>query len=174
MKIIKYTSIVAFALLTSCASVSVASDYDKAVDFSQYKTFAFHKNGVDKVEISDLDKKRILRAIDESLTAKGLSKSDQPELLINIFTKSRENVNVSTYNAGWGYGWHWNPYFHHNNTSVSRNVDGTLYIDIIDAKKKELIWQGEGNGHLPKNIEKKEAQIKTIVNKILEQYPPKK
>lgn len=172
MKIIKYTSIVALAFLTSCASISVASDYDKTVDFTKYKTFAFHKNGVDQVAISDLDKKRILRAIDQSLTNKGFTKNDQPDLLVNIFTKSKENVNVSTFHSGWGYGWRWNPYFHQNNTSVSRNVEGTLYIDIIDAKSKELIWQGEGKGALPKNIEKKEEQINSIVTKILEQYPP--
>ena len=51
-------------MLASCASVSVASDYDKEVDFNNYKTFAFYKTGIDKAEISDLDKRSILRAIE--------------------------------------------------------------------------------------------------------------
>ncbi|MDP2059666.1 MAG: DUF4136 domain-containing protein, partial [Flavobacteriaceae bacterium] len=46
--------IVLFALfLTACSSVQVATDYDKTVSFNQYKTFAFYKDGIDKVEISD-------------------------------------------------------------------------------------------------------------------------
>ncbi len=163
-----------FFLLTSCSSVRVNSDYDKKVDFSQYKTYAFLKAGIDKVEISDLDKKRILRSIDETLAAKGFAKSETPDLLINIFTKEREQVDVNQFNMGWGYGWGygWNPYLWGGNTTVNRYTEGTLYIDLIDAKKKELIWQGEGEGTLTKDTNKKEALIKEFVSKILEQYPP--
>ncbi|MDB4402921.1 DUF4136 domain-containing protein, partial [Algibacter sp.] len=51
-------------LLSSCSSVKVAADYDKEAKFNDYKTFAFFKTGIDKAEISDLDKRRILRAIE--------------------------------------------------------------------------------------------------------------
>ena len=76
-------------LLTSCSSVRVATDYDKEIDFNSYKTFAFFKSGIDKVEISDLDKRRILRAIEAELLAKGFTKSEDPDLLVSIFTKSQ-------------------------------------------------------------------------------------
>ncbi len=176
MKLLKIIPVASIILFYSCASINVTSDYDKTVDFNQYKTFAFHKSGIDKVEISDLDKKRILKAIDESLSAKGLIKQENPDILVNIFTKSREQVDVNTFNAGWGYGWGWgwSPWMYNNRTSVSRSTEGTLYIDLIDAKKKELIWQGEGNGNLPKSVDKKDEQIKKMVSKILDQYPPQK
>lgn len=176
MKTIKFLPLLLLLVLTSCSSVRVNSDYDKQVDFTPFKTYAFHKTGIDKAEISDLDKKRILRSIDETMTTKGFSKSDNPDLLISFFTKEREEVNVNQFNAGWGYGWGWgwNPYLWGGNTSVSRHTEGTLYIDIIDAKKKELIWQGEGEGVLTKDTNKKEEVIKEFVTKILEQYPPQK
>ena len=176
MKTLKILSFLLLFIASSCCSVSVNSDYDKKVDFAPYKTFAFHKAGIDKAEISDLDKKRILRSIDEVMTSKGFDKSDNPDLLIAFFTKEREQINVSQYNAGWGYGWGfgWDPYLWGGNTSVSRYTEGTLYIDIIDAKKKELIWQGEGQGALTKDTNKKDEKIKEFVSKILEQYPPKK
>ena len=163
-------------LLTSCSSVKVYDDYDKNVDFTQFKTYAFQKSGIDKVEISDLDKKRILRAIDEQMALKGFTKSENPDLLVNIFTKEREQVEVSQFNAGWGYGWGygWNPYMWGGNSTVSSYVEGTLYIDLIDAKKRELVWQGQGVGVLTQNREKKEALINEFVAKILAQYPPVK
>jgi hypothetical protein len=65
----------------------------------------FHKKGVDRVEISGLDKKENLNAIDAELSKKGMIKSDNPDLLVNIFTKERERIDVNQYNAGWGYGW---------------------------------------------------------------------
>lgn len=176
MKTLKILSLLLFFILSSCSSIKVNSDYDKNIDFTQFKTFAFYKNGIDKVEISDLDKKRILRSIDEAMTAKGFTKNETPDLLVNIFTKEREQVDVNRFNSGWGYGWGygWNPYMWGGNTSVSRYTEGTLYIDLIDAKKKELIWQGEGEGVLTKDTNKKDEKIKEFVVKILEQYPPKK
>ena len=176
MKTLQFFPLLLLAILGSCSSLSVNSDYDKKLEFTQFKTFAFYKNGIDKVEISDLDKRRILNSIDEVLTAKGLTKSETPDLLINFFTKEREQVDVNQFNMGWGYGWGWgwNPWMWGGNTSVTRYVEGTLYIDIIDAKKKELIWQGEGIGVLTKDTNKKDALIKEFVTKILSQYPPVK
>ena len=164
--------------MVSCGSmVSVNADYDKKVDFSVYKTFAYYKTGIDKLEISDLDKRRILNAIDQQMLAKGFTKSDNPDLLINLFTKSREQVNVNQFNAGWGYGWGWgwNPYMMGGRqTTVTTSTEGTLYIDFIDAKKKEMIWQGEGTGALNKNTNRKEERINEFVTQILSQYPPTK
>ena len=174
MKSIKILPFFLLFLLASCSSVRVNSDYDKNTSFDGYKTYAYQKNGIDKVAISDLDKKRILRSIDEVMTSKGFSKSETPDVLINFFTKEREQVDVTQFNAGWGYGWGWgwNPYIWGGNTSINRYIEGTLTIDIIDAKKKELVWQGIGEGVLTKCAEKKDENIKEFVTKILEQYPP--
>lgn len=176
MKTLKLLSLTLLFIAAACSSVRVDSDYDNKVDFSQYKTYAYQKSGIDKAEISDLDKKRILRAIDAEMSKKGYSKSDSPDLLVNIFTKERERVDVDQYNAGWGYGWGWgwNPYFWGGRTYVSTSTEGTLYIDLIDAKKKELIWQGKGTGYLTHNREKKEERTNEFVSKILSQFPPEK
>ena len=175
MKAIKIIPILFLFILGSCSSIRVNSDYDKSVDFSQYKTYAFHKQGIDKVQISEFDKKRILHAIDNELSKKGMTKSENPDLLVNILTKERERINVDQYNAGWGYGWGygWNPYLWGGRTYVSSTTEGTLYIDLIDAKKKELVWEGQGVGYLTENYDKKESQINEYVSKILEQFPPK-
>jgi hypothetical protein len=177
MKKLKNTLSVFLLLLfiTSCTSVRVVSDYDKNVDFDSYKTFAFYKTGIDKAKISDLDKRRILRAIETELLAKGFTKSENPDLLVSIFTKSRERVNIHNNGFGsYGYGWGWSPYYWNNYNSVSSSTEGSLYIDLIDAKKKEMIWQGKGCGYLStsSDVDRKEARIKEFVAKIMEKYPP--
>ena len=176
------TSLIVLMVVVSCSSVNVYSDYDKATDFTGFKTYAFYKKGIDKVEISDLDKKRILRAIERELKAKGMVASNNPDLLVNIFTKSREKIDVynNTY-YGWypwyygygpGYGYGYGYGFGYNNVSTS--VEGTLFIDLIDAHKKELAWQGIGKGILAssKNIDKKVERINEFVTEIMMQYPP--
>ena len=167
-----------FMLVASCSSVQVAADYDKTANFNQFKTFAFFKSGIDKAEISDLDKRRILRAIESELMAKGFTKSENPDLLVSIFTKSRDKVNVYNNNMGYGpygYGWGWSPYYWnagYNSVSTSTSTEGTLYVDLIDANKKELVWQGMGTGYLTQNMNKKEERIQEFVAKIMEKYPP--
>lgn len=169
--------LVILLVVTSCSSVRVAADYDKNANFGKYKTFAFFKNGIDKAEISDLDKRRILRAIETELLAKGFTKSEKPDLLVSLFTKSNQRVDV--YNNSWGYnnwgwggygpgwGWGWN-----QQPTVSTKTEGVLFVDLIDSKKKELVWQGMGTGYLTRNMEKKEERIKEFVSKIMMKYPP--
>jgi hypothetical protein len=173
MKLIKLLSILGFFILTSCASVYVNTDFDKKANFDSYKTYAYNKSSIDKLEISDLDKKRILYAIDAVMPTKQFSKSENPDVLINIFTKERERVNVYN-NLGWGYGfgWGWGPGWGMGFTQTTTTPEGTLYIDIVDAKTKELVWQGIGTGYLTTNTEKKDERIAEFVTKILEQYPP--
>ncbi|MFD1062114.1 DUF4136 domain-containing protein [Winogradskyella litorisediminis] len=182
-KITKFLPLLVFAvLLSSCSSVRVASDYNKETEFNEYKTFAFFKPGIDKAEISDLDKRRILKAIEAELMAKGMTKSENPDMLVSIFTKSNQRVDV--YNNAWGFNnwgwginrWGWGPgwgFGGFGGNQVSTRTEGILFIDFIDANKKELIWQGSGTGYLvTKNIEKKEARINEFVSEMMTKYPP--
>lgn len=173
MKFFSLLSLILIITLSSCSSVRVASDYDKQANFNSYKSYAFFKPGIDKAEISDLDKKRILRAIEADMSAKGFTKSENPDVLVSIFTKTKENVNVYQNNFGWGWGWGWNPWiWGPAQNTVSRTTEGTLYIDLIDASKKELIWQGMGTAALTKKVDKKQEKMNQIVSAILEKYPP--
>lgn len=190
MKFVKLLPLLVLFVATSCVSVKVASDYDKSVNFNEYKTYAFYKKGIDKADISDLDKRRILKAIEKELETKGFTKSEDPDVLVNIFTKSTNKVNVRNNNFGWGWGlwspWYWGagwnwgwgawgPWgFGADDYQVTRSTQGTLFIDLIDAKKKELAWQGVGTGSLSsaKNVDQKEERIKEFVAEIMANYPP--
>lgn len=194
MKAIKIIPVLLFLILSSCSpSINVYSDFDKNADFSQYRTYAFNKKSVDKVQISELDKRRILQAIESELNRKGMTKSETPDLLVGIFTKEREEVDVNQNFNNWGYGWGgygwggygwrgygwggygWGyPYFWGGPSYANSSIEGTIFIDFIDTKKNELVWQGEGVGYLTEDRSKKEAVINEFVAKIMEQYPPVK
>jgi len=181
--------VIALMLLASCNLVRVLSDYDTDKNFNEYKSYAFYKTGIDKAHISDLDKKRILRAIEAEMSNRGFVKSESPDLLVSIFTKEKDQVDIYNNNFGWGgwgwggfgwggFGWGgWGPGFWGAGTAgpiASTRTQGSLYIDLIDAKEKELVWQGKGVGTLNNmgKMEKKEARIKEFVSEILQEYPP--
>jgi len=190
MKHIKFLPALILSLfIVSCSSIKVSSDYENNVNYSGFKTYAFHEEGVKNSKINDIDKRRILKAIENQLNAKGLKLSTTPDLIVNFFTKENTDLNVYTYNNNYGWGWGspgypgyynswgyvgpWGPNI--SNTSVSTVQEGTLYIDIVDAKNKQLIWQGVGKGAInpTTSLEKREQKIDEFVSQILAQYPPK-
>tara|TARA_B110000483_G_C18118689_1_gene512676 strand:- start:546 stop:1100 length:555 start_codon:yes stop_codon:yes gene_type:complete len=165
--------------LTSCQSVRVAVDYDKSAQFKTFKTFGFFKEGIERVEVNDLDKRRILRSIETVFLEKGFTQSETPDILVNFFTKEKQEVNIynnnySSFNnfGGFGYGLGWGP-FMGSQVNVSSSTQGTLYIDLIETNTKELVWQGIGNGYLSTDIKQKDETIKNFVTSILSEYPPK-
>ena len=159
-------------LIMGCSTISVFTDHDSGVDFSKYKTFAYFKPGIDKVEISDLDKRRILKAIDMQMAQKSIIKSDLPDLLVSINTSAKEKVYINNnFNGFWGWGWNpwmWGP----NQNMVSTRTEGALYIDLIDAKTKQLVWQGKGKGGISEYTKNRDERIGVFVAEILKKYPP--
>jgi len=165
------------SVLFSCNTIRVSSDFNKNTDFSKLKTYAFSKNGIDKVKINDIDKKRILRAIDVELYNKGFRKSSiDPDFTINFFTETNQKVNYypssNYYGSAIPYGgmghyassWYLNSF---------RYNEGVLFIDVVDNKKNELVWQGIGKGYIYNDKpEKKSEKINEMVGKILLQFPP--
>ena len=158
--------------IMGCSSIIVFTDHDSGVDFSKYKTFAYFKPGIDKVEISDLDKRRILKAIDLQMAKKSMIKSDLPDLLVSINTTAKEKVYISNnFNGFWGWGWNpWMWGFNQNN--VYNRTEGMLYIDLIDAKTKQLVWQGKGKGGISEYSKNRDERIGIFVAEILKNYPP--
>ena len=169
IKIKLFSAILITLLISSCATVQVKTDYDSKTDFSKIKTFAFYKKGIDKAKISDIDKRKILRSIENDLKSKGLTLSKNPNILISIYAKSKKQMDIYYSNQWYPhyYGAYWDSH-------VSKYTEGTLLIDFLDAKTKTLLWQGVGKGALDTSgiVEKKEERINEFVERILEFYPP--
>ena len=126
------------------------------------------------------------------MLAKGFTKSENPTVLVSIFTKAKERINVYQNNFGFGYGGFgrfgfgrfgyggfgyggFGPWYggFNNGNNVSRSTEGTLYIDLIDPEKNQLVWQGQGSAPLVTgDVEKREERINLIVQEIMGVYPP--
>ena len=64
-----FLSIAMVSMLISCSAIKVNYDYDKAVDFSNYSTYNYYSDM--ESGLSQLDEKRLLRALDSTLKARG-------------------------------------------------------------------------------------------------------
>lgn len=162
--------LIAFAAiisLSACSSLRTAFDYDKQADFSRYKTFAFYKEGMDQLKVNDIDKKRFIQAVVNDLQSKQLTKStENPDLLVNIIITGKDRMSI-TDDYPYGYGW-WYPM---PSMTVRQYTESTIYIDLIDREKNQLVWQGKGTDEFNASESDRDTRIQETVTKILAQYP---
>lgn len=167
------------ALLTSCSAVKVSSDFDREADFASYKTYSFTQEARN-LPVDDINRNRILGAVSKELETKGFTESDNPDVWIdmNLIAERKQSATATTtpsfYGAGYRYGWGGG--FSTTSINVEDYVEGTLFVDMIDVPKKQLVWQGRAIKTLDRDAssEKREANINSAVKQIFTKYPPKK
>ena len=158
----------------------VTYDFNKAANFASFKTYA-HKDGT-KVGQELIDE-RIVNAIDAAMAAKGFTKATaNPDVFVVYHMAFDKEKDISTYSSGYGggygpYGWGWGGMggMSTTTTQVRDILVGTLVIDIADAKAGQLAWRGMGVKEVNTTAkpDKRDKSIKSAVDKIFKNYPPK-
>ena len=164
----------------SCETpLKVTTDYDKAVNFKQYKTFQIMQLDEKLKAISDLNRNRIIAAVKSEMVAKGFQEADNADLQIDIVTilKDKQSVTANTNYYGYGgayrpYGWSGGMSSGYTTYDVQNYTDGSLIIDIIDPKTKQLIWEGIGNKEIDKPSSDPDKAISAAVKSIMAGFPP--
>lgn len=177
-----------FALLiflaASCSSsVKVTSDYDKQADFAKYKTYAFSQESL-ALPVGDLNRARVIAAVENEMAAKGFSKSEDPDLIVDILVRAEEKVDATATTSGTGYyggrygGMRYGYGGGFTSTSINYEeyIEGTMFINFVDASTEKIVWQGRGTKTIDEdaNAEKREANINAAINAIIAEYPPQK
>ncbi len=164
------------ALLVSCSSISVVTDYDHGRDFSNLKTFAIYKGKAvpgDELAKHPLIKDRIIQAVKAELESKGFQFTDDESasFVVVLHAGTREKMQVTN----WGsYGWYdpwWGPYGG-GGVDVSQYDEATLVIDIVDAKDKKLVWRGKATKVVDGSTVQDPVELRKIVAEILKDFPP--
>jgi hypothetical protein len=177
------TVLVAVALLgAGCASgPDIRADYDRAADFGKYRTFGFvAQAGTDTAEFRSLATQALQAAAAREMEARGYTRSDNPDLVINFKGKLEEKTDIEStpapyYGPGWGYGgWYGSPWGGYGGTEVTtrRYKVGTLVMDMIDREKRQAVFQGGIEGVVTKEmLENKQAAMNQAVAHIFSKYP---
>ena len=161
-----------------CApSVKVNVDYDRAADFSPYKTFTLVDIAA-KGEVSQLNAERIVKAIKGTMVNKGYTEvASDADLLVNAMTVVKNKTAVTANTDYYGYGGIYRPYGYWGGGSTTFSsynyTDGSLIIDVVNNKNQKLLWQGVGNSEIDSKPKNPDQFIQYAVEKILKDFPPK-
>ena len=161
MKFISKTGLIISLLILISACASTKINYDPTVDFSQYKTYAFYRKGLEKLRLPAQKKRFIVHTISNILLDKGFSRSSHPDFIVNIFTDLHDRVDV--------YPHHYSPFY--SRAYIEKSKEGTLFVDVVDLKTKKVVWSGSEYLNLQGNDYK---QFRQALYKLLKNFPPEK
>ena len=175
------------ALLTSLSpgfARDARVDFDHGTHFSSYKTYRWVESGDTQSPLpafpNQLMERRVAGFIEEALAARGLKRvTTGGDLLISSgMTVTEHPQYFTSYSGGgpgwgsWGSGWGpgWGPGF--ATTTVEMFYQGTLIINIVDAKRGKLVFQGTSSQSVSSRPERNTERLGKAVNRVMAKYPP--
>lgn len=170
----------AFAMVfASCSTIRTASDYDKNINFSKLKSYNYYDKGIDRLDLNNLDKPRMLDAVETSLKKVGFIKAEHPDFLVNVVVFTNVKIRSDWGYSGGGYQWdvassayRWNESQFGPLNTDKEYAEGTIIIDFLNPRTKAIIWHGIGKGFNFDNYYDRELRMNSAVKQILIQYPP--
>lgn len=147
-------------LLASCSTpINVRSDFDRAADFGSYRTFGYYSPlATDKAGYSTLATERFKRAVQNEMEKRGYTYDPKaPDLLVNFNANIEDKMRVTTVAQPVGRGWYGYRGGHYaawpansHQTHVDQYQQGTVNVDVVDARRQTLVWEGVAEGRVTK------------------------
>jgi Domain of unknown function (DUF4136) len=159
------------AMLGAAFAQHVETDFDHKANFSQYKTYSWQAI---KPENSLWDA-RIKSAVDAQLAAKGWTQVDSGgDISVVAIKTTQTQRTLQTFYDGFGGGWRWRGFggMGQSTTTEQDYKEGTLVVDLYDAKTKQLIWRGSAQDTVSDKAAKNEKNLDKGVAKMFKKFPP--
>ena len=168
-------------LITACESgPTIITNAAPGFSPAGYQTFGFLQPlSTDSGNVRTLLSSELIDSTRRELEATGLRYQERgADLLVNFVVSTRETLQSRPssgasvrYGAGrygtWGgYGMTF------STNEVVQRTEGSLAIDIIDAQRMQLVWEGAASGRVTDSVRKnRAAAIDRAVRDILAQFP---
>ena len=166
--------LLAAALLVAvgCSTMTMNTDYDRTADFSKYKTFSMKEASKPKNPVA---RRSAEYAIGMALEGHGLKQVDDGgDLSIFGHFVVDQQVRFDTYGYGM-VGWNGYAWGGAGVTTATVIPYGTIVVDLVDAKTKNLVWRGVVKDEISQDLypEEREKRAIEIAKKLFADFPPK-
>lgn len=203
-KILWAITTIFIVMLIGCGTTynTVSSDYDRAVDFTQYKTFAWLPDKADTINTpynNEIIRNNIRNYFGQCMSDRGYNVDlENPDLLMQLVITSAKKERIFTsypssyyYNPyyfgsfyyspySYGYYYRYYPTYRYgysgypgfSTTQKQEYVKGSITLNLIDRKANKLVWSGNAEGDIY-DPSNIGHDLHPAVHRILEQYPVK-
>lgn len=202
MKKIILSSGIIIILLISCTTTynSVSTDYDRVVDFTKYKTFAWLPDNADTANTpynNDIIRNNIRNYIGQCMSDRSYTVDlENPDLLmlLEITNAKKERVVTvyptsyyyspyyygSTFYSPYPFGYYYQHYPGHGYSRLSYSgysttekqeyINGAITLNVIDRHANKLIWRGTAEGDIY-DPSHISQDLHPAVHRIMNEYP---
>jgi hypothetical protein len=168
----------AAAALLACSHAKVETQFDPKAEFARYRTWAWvaEQPGPEQAEAvrNPAVMGLVRQAVERELGARGLARASgpEPDLLVAVLGFAHDRIEVTHYGYAEpvAYGWYSPPGAY--GTNVQQYREGTLVLDLVDARTKQLVWRGTATDTVS-STSQVPAVIDAAVKDMLASYPPK-
>jgi hypothetical protein len=170
-------------LLAACASgPTIIVNQDPNADFSAYKTYSFvDPLSTDREGVQSILSGFLIKATSAELEARGMRRGwPDPDLLIDFVVSAQQKIKsrnqpTSSASIHRGRGGHgtWTGYsMGVSTTTVTQTTEGTVAIDVIDRKRKQVVWEAAATGRVTeKTREDLQHVVPAVIDELFQQYP---
>lgn len=162
--------LLAGALTLACSTMTVQTDYDHTINWSQFHTFQIAEGTKDPVTFTQ---KRIEDGITTQLTSKGWQAvTSNPDIVVYTHVVlSHEKQWNATSTGGFGYrGWGGMGGGMATATQTTIPI-GTLIVDMVNPKTNEMVWRGTAQDQVSGTGADK-GQVDQAMQKLFANFPP--
>ncbi|HEX4972660.1 MAG TPA: DUF4136 domain-containing protein [Steroidobacteraceae bacterium] len=173
------------AMLAGCATTGtpdIRVNQAPDANFTSYSTFGFpEQTGTDRGGYSTLVTSYFKAAVRDQMEQRGYHYVDEnPDLLVNFYAKVHERTEVRqdpSFSAAYGYyGYRYGLYsawpFYDDAVRTVTYPVGTANIDVVDAHRKQMIWEGVAQGVVSdEDMDHPQQSISRIVTQVFARYP---
>lgn len=179
-----FTVLILAAALGACAtSLDTHVDHDPRQVFTAYHTYAWIRDdpqiraaGSD-YQVSALNRRRVVEAVDAELAAKGFAKvmnRESADFTVAYTIGARDKIDAQSYPAPYDGRWNWGRRYFGQEVNIQSYVEDTLAIDIFDRRSHQPVWHGWAKKRVTaEDKERAEEQINAAVKTLLKDFPPR-
>ncbi len=169
-KLLTVLGILGSVLTVACSTMTTAVDYDHTVNWSQFHTFQLADGTKDPVTFTQ---KRIEDAVTGALTSKGWAvAASNADILVytHVVLTNQKQWNATSMGGGFGYRGFGG--MGGMATATETNIPmGTLVVDLVNPKTKEMIWRGTATDQVSGTGED-QGKVSEAVGAMFKNFPP--
>ena len=170
MSTTRLAGIITLFALTGCASMNVSSYVARGVDLREHRAYNWapvdaRPTGDPRLDNNRFFHERVQAAVDQQLTSRGFEKSASPDLIVHYHASVSQDIRITAGERSGG---------HCDECQPEVYDEGTLLIDLVDARTNQLVWRGWAKDSIDGMIDNQkwmEQKIDEAVARIIKKLP---
>jgi hypothetical protein len=178
MRLLTWTVVVIAAggLMSACTTTRVSADFDRSARFDGYHSYSWMERAHDDRH-NPLIARFARESIDAELSRKGYVLAADPstaDFEVDFTIGARDRIDVNTYPVSYRRPWVWGHGYYGSDVDLRQYREGTLAIDIFDARSHQPVWTGRATKEITRADQlRSDAPIRAAASAVLAQFPPR-